>query len=145
MFDLSVAAVVSCAFALVLNVCAWAVVKYAILKRHRPLRKYTLGSDVVLICMAIWLCIAVLPLAIIAAFTRTSEQDWTYMMSICMATTFIAILICMTTFWFMKDNIFKYSDEDNTKQYILKSLFCDILLVHCVIALAIALLSITHV
>jgi len=117
--------VVSC----LLNIFAWIIVKYAILKPPEPLSRYHKGADVIFILMIIWITITIVPLVGIS-FIMT---EWNRDLRIYIVAIIIGICICLINFALADKSIFTRRDdndnEDNSiKEYIMKSFLVDILL-----------------
>lgn len=115
--------IVSC----ILNIFAWIIVKYAILKPPEPLSRLHKGSDVIIILLIIWIAIVVIPLVGISfGAVEWQRELMTYIIAVV-----LGIFVCVINFALANKGIFTKqddSDDNEIKESILKSFFVDILL-----------------
>jgi hypothetical protein len=111
-----------------LNIFAWIIVKYAILKPPEPLSRLQKGSDIVVVCMIIWTVIVVVPLILISFKVET----WQGELIVYIIGVLLGISICMINFVIANKSIYTIRDsetnDEDIKNHILESFFVDILL-----------------
>jgi hypothetical protein len=115
--------VVSC----LVNILAWIIAKYALLKPPEPLSRLHKGSDVIIVILIIWMVIVAVPLV----GTSFIVKKWQHDLMVYIIAVVLGICVCVMNFALADKSIFTRqdnNDENDIKEYILKSFFVDILL-----------------
>lgn len=85
----------------ILNVIAFTVVKFGILNNPKALIKLQKSSEIIIVCITIWLSITLIPTLILSYFVEWETHFVTFLVL-----SIVAVFVCTLNFALMEYNIF---------------------------------------